>query len=203
MKKEQLKNYIMQYNGYATSVNTHVTPTKGVNSGCHGRLFELLIKLALKNYRFNGVSNPKRADTMKKIDGERLKIEIKTAAGELVSYDCLGDVASDVRNADMVIYAPAYFPVMTNDCDEAVENAVSQAYIMDAKTFYDMLENNGLTRFKRSTASYGDFYFSDLEYDRITIKSFQNSNKMESKLYDLLDENAMPLASWLKEKGLK
>ncbi len=202
LNKAALVKYILKYNGYAATRDVHVKPTKGLSSGSHGRLYELLIKLALGNYKFAGVAAAGQYDTRKVINGKTCHIEIKSGAGELIALGALNEITADIRRADYVIYSPQYTPVITDDCDAAIKNAVKQSYIMPALEFFTMLVDNDLTRLKRSTQTYGEAFFGDPQYDRITIQSFENSRKKTDLLYTLLEKNAMPLQDWLQQVGI-
>lgn len=203
MKKEVLKKYILKYNGYAVNTETHQKPTRGVNSGAHGRLYELLIKLALQNYKFNGVAKQGRKDTRKKINGLFFNIEIKSGCGELVAWDLMTEkIISDIRSNEYVIYAPEFMPVATNDCDRAITNAVKQSYIIETKYFWQELCKNGLIRTKKSSQWYKDTNFSNLPFDRLTISNITQSSKKLNLMYDILEEYGIELETWLKVMGI-
>lgn len=200
MKKDQFKNYVLNYVEYANSVNVHVAPTKGVSSGAHGRLFELLIKATLNNCRSNGISKAGRVDTVKKVNGEIFTFEIKTGAGELICLDGLGNIYSDIRKSDYVIYSPNYMPLNSDNLQDIIIDACLQAYIMPAKDFYELAVSKGMIRTKKSRAWYGDTNFSELEYDRITLQSVSGA-KLESWV-NALYENSQSLADWLVQNGM-
>lgn len=206
MKKEQFKNYVLNYIEYANKVDVHVAPTKGISSGAHGRLFELLIKYAFHNCRSNGVSKAGRADTVKKINGKIAVFELKTGAGELICRDQLGDIYSDIRNNDYIVYCPDFEPLNSDkeDSDErlndVVTDAVLQAFIMDANEFYSLAEQNNMLRKKKSRAWYGETNFSPYDHDRITLQSV-NGTRLEN-WRALLEDNSQSLCDWLIENEL-
>lgn len=200
-KKEKLMNYIMLYNGYAVSTDVHVAPTRGISSGAHGRLYEMLIKLALQNYQFKGVAPARINDTRKRINDEWVDFEIKQGAGELVYYDNDGQVYKSVLDNKYIIYSVSYVPIVTDDCNEAVINAVKQSYIFDAQVFYELLKKNKFLRKKKSTAFYSPCNFSDKDFDRETIQTTK-STKREQEYIDLIKANGTPLLQWLQDNGI-
>lgn len=199
MKVEKFKEYVLEYSKYANATDVHVNPTKGVSSGAHGRFYELLIKVALNNCRSNGVSKAGRVDTKKKIDGRMTTIEIKTNAGELVCIDALGQVYSDIRDCDIVIYAPEYYPIQAEEVNEIVIDSILQSYVMTGQEFWCLACRNGLIRWKKSSHK-DTVSFRDFSYDRLTLKSFTPAQLAHWK--NELEENATPLADWLIENGM-
>ena len=181
-KKETVKKIRKQYNEYAKTVNIHVKPTKGVNSGAHGRDFEARVKTYLGN--INGLkiaSNSNNYDTIKK----GFKIEVKTGNGEICQIMEDGTKRGLFGRSDYVVYALTVYP----DCP--VEH---QAVVCPACEFIERLENAGLTRLKASTAVYKAVesgFLDEIYYDRESIQI--NSIRKENKLWDILEDIGMSL----------
>lgn len=185
---ERLNNYM----AYATRVDVHQVPTKGVNSGANGRAFEQAVKVALHNYRSKGITAANRADTIKKIDGVIQSIEIKQGAGELATLNEYGEIVTTIFKRDLIVYAPEY---------EASDNVLQTAYVMSTNTFMKVLDEAGLIRYKK-TSSMTKRDKEEQYNDRMAIQTFTNSQKKLNLFYDLLEENGAKLGTWLKEKGL-
>lgn len=186
---------IAEVNAYlekTQSINYHCKPTNGIDSGRGGKAFEALVKLYLGNYKFRGiVAKEFVTDTTKRINGERVKIEIKCNAFEIERLDENGATIYSIRDNDYIVYAPAF------DDRAPVE---LQAYVIPAQMFIDELKNAGCIRLKMSTPmtarkKAGEPFF----YDRISIQN--NSLKKLDKIYDILEENGMSLKEFKEMCG--
>ena len=186
---------IAEVNAYlekTQSINYHCKPTNGIDSGRGGKAFEGLVKLYLGNYKFKGIAAKELAtDTTKRINGERVKIEIKCNAFEIARLDENGETVYSIRDNDYIVYAP--------DFDDRAPVEL-QAYAIPAELFIDELENAGCIRLKMSTPmtarkKAGEPFF----YDRISIQN--NSLKKLDKIYDILEENGMSLKEFKEMCG--
>jgi hypothetical protein len=191
MKKAECLERNAKYHAYAQSVEVHQKPTEGVNSGAHGNDFERQIKMAMGNYRFNGVANAKQADTTKRLHGANIRFEIKSGCGELIRYNRDGECVGDIRNSDYIIYCPEY---------DINRPAQEQAYIFPATMFFNLMLKNGMLREKKSSNMMKQP--KELQfYDRITIQSFNNSKKKTALMYELMKEG-VPLNVFIEVMGL-
>lgn len=186
---------IAEVNAYlekTQSINYHCKPKMGIDSGRGGKAFEALVKLYLGNYKFKGIAAKEFAtDTTKRINGERVKIEIKCNAFEIERLDENGATIYSIRDNDYIVYAP--------DFDDRAPVEL-QAYVIPAQLFIDELENAGCIRLKMSTPmtarkKAGEPFF----YDRISIQN--NSLKKLDKIYDILEENGMNLKEFKEMCG--
>ncbi len=170
----RMDNYIE----WAGKQNPHVVPTKEISSGSHGRAFEVAIKKALGNYRSKDlVAMPGKADTIKKFGNAMVRIEIKSGCGELAQLDAQGNICKSILDSDVVIFCPYFIPK---------RDATIQSYVMPSTTFYTILKELGLIRFKKSTAMTKAPKEAQY-YDRMTIQSFRNSAKKYGELCETLD----------------
>ena len=186
---------IAEVNAYlekTKAINYHCKPTVGIDSGRGGKAFEALVKLYLGNYKFKGIAAKEFAtDTIKRINGERVKIEIKCNAFEIARLDGSGETVYSICDNDYIVYAP--------DFDDRAPVEL-QAYVIPAQLFIDELENAGCIRLKMSTPmtarkKAGEPFF----YDRISIQN--NSLKKLDKIYDILEENGMSLKEFKEMCG--
>ena len=186
---------IAEVNSYlekTQSINYHCKPKMGIDSGRGGKAFEALVKLYLGNYKFKGIAAKEFAtDTTKRINGERVKIEIKCNAFEIARLDESGETVYSICDNDYIVYAP--------DFDDRAPVEL-QAYVIPAQLFIDELENAGCIRLKMSTPmtarkKAGESFF----YDRISIQN--NSLKKLDKIYDILEENGMSLKEFKEMCG--
>ena len=181
-KKDEVREIRRRYNEYAKTVNVHIKPTRGVNSGAHGRDFEARVKTYLGN--MNGLkiaSSSNNYDTIKK----GFKIEVKTGNGEICQIMEDGTKRGMFGKSDYVVYALTVYP----DCP--VEH---QAVVCPACEFIERLEDAGLTRLKASTAVYKAVqsgFLDEIYYDRESIQI--NSIRKENKLWDILEDIGMSL----------
>lgn len=191
MKKAEFLERNAKYHAYAQSVEVHQRPIKGVNSGAHGNDFERQIKMAMGNYRFNGVANAKRADTRKRYNGVNIRFEIKSGCGELIRYNREGECVGDIRNSDYIIYCPEY---------DIEQPAQEQAYVFPATMFFDLMLENGMLREKKSSNMMKQL--KELQfYDRVTIQTFNNSKKKTALMYKLMKQG-IPFNEFIKDMGL-
>lgn len=186
---------IAEVNAYlekTQSINYHCKPKIGIDSGRGGKAFEALVKLYLGNYKFKGIAAKEfTTDTTKRINGERVKIEIKCSAFEIARLDESGETVYSICDNDYIVYAPNF------DDRAPVE---LQAYVIPAQLFIDELKNAGCIRLKMSTPmtarkKAGESFF----YDRISIQN--NSLKKLDKIYDILEENGMSLKEFKEMCG--
>ena len=192
MKKQETVKKVNEYLHYANSVNVHVIPTKKVNSGAHGRAYEQAVKLAIGNYRFNGIAKPSAVDTIKKVDDKKATFEIKTGCGELGNLDANGNIINSVFKRDYIIYSPEYTPTM---------DVLKASYVLTGCDFLDALRECGLIRYKKSSNMTKQP--KELQYnDKMAIQSFTNSKKKLNQWYDALATYGTRLDKWLSEKGL-
>ena len=176
--KKQLIERMDNYIEWAGKQNPHVTPTKTISSGSHGRAFEVAVKKALGNYRSKTlVALPGKADARKRVDGSMMRIEVKSGCGELGQLDAEGNVTKSILDSDVVIFCPYYVPV---------KDATVQSYVMTSNTFYEMLKDLGLIRLKKSTTM-TKAPKEEQYYDRMTIQSFRNSAKKYGELSEALE----------------
>ena len=213
MTKKELKiAQVKAYTNYAKAEKVHQQALKDceINFGAEGRCFEMLVKLALNNYNFKGISEPARSDTLKKVNGKLMSIEIKTACGELATIingqfkisserttaeyrnNCFdtAKVRNKATTADYVVYIPE------PDFEFPVEY---QAYVLTGTDFEYMLKTLGLIRFKQSTNGKNQGY--DF-YDRFAIQSFKNSKKKYEALYEMLEDLGTSLDLWIEENEI-
>ena len=192
MKKQETIKKVNEYLRYANSVDVHVIPTKKVNSGAHGRAYEQAVKLAMGNYRFNGIANPGAVDTIKKVNGKKATFEIKSGCGELANLDANGNIINSVFKRDYIIYSPEYTPTM---------NVLKSSYVLTGCDFLDALRECNLIRFKKSSNMTKQP--KELQYnDKMAIQSFTNSNKKLNQWYDALATYGTRLDKWIEKMGL-
>lgn len=187
-KREQTTQKVNEYNAYAKTVDVHQKPQIGLNSGAHGRDFETRAKLAIGNYRFDGVAKAGRHDSTKKINGKITSIEFKSGAGELATLDEFGNYTHSILDSDLIVYAPEYSP----DYD-----VIKQAYVLTTVAFMDIMDELKLARYKKSSAMLkreSEYQY----YDRLTIQTFSTSRKKTDALYNALEESAVTLAEFIE-----
>lgn len=158
----------------------YVKEFKATDSGANGKKFELMLK-EFFNMKNVTVSKQGRIDLIKYVDGQRKRFELKTASGELATLDKDGNVKDCITKNDFIIYQAT---------------ATSNVYVMDAKAFWDMVNNNDLVRDKASTYQSkqkkdGKAWFKD----KLTLKTIDDktSHKQRDKINALLDNNAVTL----------
>lgn len=213
MTKKEIKiEQVKKYAEYAKAEQIHQQALKDceINFGAAGRCCEMLVKLALNNYNFKGVSEPAKTDTVKKVNGKLASIEIKTACGEIATItngefkisserttaeyrnNCFdtAKIRNKATTADYVVYIPE------PDLDFPVEY---QAYVLTGKDFEYILKSLGLIRFKQSTNGKNQGY--DF-YDRFAIQSFKNSKKKYEGFYSMLEELGTSLDLWIEENEI-
>ena len=189
MKKTEVIEKRTSYNANAIKLDAllHTKAVKGStdDKGRNGKNFESQVKSYLGNYKKAGITTIGKVDTTKTYNGKRVKIEIKQNASEIATIDKNGTIKSVLLSADYVIYAPEYSPAYAVEC---------QAYVLDAKQFIDLLSENGLIRYKMSSAQYKKAE-DERWHDRITIQSL-NSKARYNRMYDLLEEYGTLLKEW-------
>lgn len=174
----------------AVETDVHVNPTKGVDSGLHGKDFETQVKYLLGNTNGRCISRNGRIDTRKTINGKLTTIEIKSGCGEIATLNEFGETVTSILNSDLIIYAPEYSP------EYSVEQ---QAFVLEVDDFMEVLNNCGLTRLKKSSAQY-KLDENEQFYDKMTIQSFTNSQRKTNLFYDYLEQYPT-LKEW-KEQNL-
>lgn len=157
---------------------------KKVDCGKVGKEFECQIKelFACKIT----VAKPNMIDLIKWVDDERVKIEIKTGGTELGKLDENGNIYDTIEKNDYIIYRATIS---------------SPIYVMKAKEFWKMVNENNLVRRKFTKAMNdikregGEWY-----YDRITLKTIDDktSHKQRDFINALLDENAITLDDFIE-----
>lgn len=189
MRKAEFLKKIESYTEYAKNTNVHVKPTKDTNSGAWGRLYEMLAKENLDNYR-TLVSAAGKFDTTKK----GYKIEIKSGCGELGVLDVNGKLKSVVKKSDYVFYSPFYAPGDTFE---------ESTYVLTSEDFFTALEEAGLIRDKVSSAMNKKKQAGENWYpDRKAIQSYMNSKKALNRWLDALDTYGMTVEEWKEKVGL-
>ena len=186
MKKEEFLKEVSGYENFARTVNAHA---RDAHNGAWGTLLELEIKKSLGNTR-QLKSGAGKVDTRKK----GLKIEIKSACGELATLDESGKMITSIFKNDLVIYAPFYEP------DDDIYTC---CYVLTIDGFKRALESANMVREKMSTnmckrKKAGMTYYND----RLSIQSFTNSKKRTAAWLAALDENGISLADWFEVMGL-
>ena len=186
MKKEEFLKELSGYENFARTVDVH---KRDAHSGAWGTLLELEIKKSLNNTR-QLKSGAGKVDTRKK----GLKIEIKSACGELATLDENGKMITSIFRNDLVIYAPFYEPD---------DDIFTCCYVFTIDGFKRALESANMVREKMSTnmckrKKAGMTYYND----RLSIQSFTNSKKRTAAWLTALDENGISLADWFEIMGL-
>lgn len=172
-KQQVFMNVMKEYSIKAKSC--HVKPTKGIDNGAGGKLAETFIKLLLENTRGKGVSAAGSGyDTIKKINGKMATIEIKSGCGELAKVI---DGVPVFKSAKYICYCP-----ISGITD------IKCYKVFETDTFISLLENAGLIRLKISTAEYKTAKIENRQpkHDRITIQTFNNSNKKMALMDDIM-----------------
>lgn len=183
------KSIINYYTTRANATDCHVTPTKGVDSGVEGKALEVLTEYALISRAYKVKKPTAKADIIiTTIDGDKIRVEVKSGCGELATYTADGDVKTAVWHSDYIVYIPEYIPGA---------DIRHIARVFNAMEFDDLLTDAGLTRRKRS--SYAVKYGFDYP-DKKAIQSFKNSVKATDRLYDIMDKG-MTIDEFLAKIG--
>ena len=186
MRKNNFEKQLERLNTKAESINPYIRPTKKVDSGINGKLFEAEIKKALSNTNGKAVSSPTRADSRK----WGMSHEIKTGCGELAILDENGDVVKWVFNSDIIIYAPFF---------EAGDDVEMCSYVLRPDDFHKALIEANLIRKKVSTPMNSEKQEgNEWYYDRMAIQTYKNSNKAINRWYDALEKYGIPFGDYLK-----
>ena len=169
----------------AESTNPYIRPTKQVDSGVNGKLFEAEVKKALNNTKGKAVSSQMRIDTMK----WNMRHEVKSGCSELAMLDENGNIIKWVFNSDVIIYAPFF---------EAGDDVKMCSYVLKPEDFHKALVEANLIRLKATTPMIkrkksGEEWF----YDRMAIQSYK-SNRAINRWYDALEKYGIPLGEYLK-----
>lgn len=189
VRKEALIAY-ENYNSYAKTVDVHVAPTSGINSGAHGRDFEMQVKRFLGSCS-GRVSPTGCSDARKKINGTYYAIEIKSGCGEIARLKSNGEWDRLDEKKGYVIYAPSYNP------EKTVEE---QAYVCTTKDFWKILEICGLIRLKYSRAM-TKLPAHERVFDRMSIQTFTNSRKKKAEFLEALEKNCISLKEFSEMLG--
>lgn len=198
--KERARLALQAYLQYASEVNVHQTPTKGVNSGAEGRAFERAINFYMGLYdRSQDVQKQNCQDTVKYIvlnnKRKALKIEDKTGCGTLAVLDENGEViSSPLYDSDFVIYCPTFIPSLP------VEN---QCFVLDTSVFLDILQECKLIRVKHSgyqqkRKKAGLSHYNDIQ----SIQSYNNSKKRKKEFFDRLSFEGLLLNDFIEYYGI-
>lgn len=152
---------------------------KGDN-GNNGKALEILVKLALNNFNFSGVSKNGRVDTIK----NGVKYEIKTNCGELATLDENGEIIkSSLLKSDYIIYSMDYSFDNNATFLDILDDVLFSFYVIPVTDFMEILKDNGLLRTKKSTYAIRN----NLSYnDRLTIQSYKNSKKKYDAFFHAL-----------------
>lgn len=193
MKKSEVVEMVKDYMDYVLNTDIHQSCVKGINNGADGNLYEMLIKLALNNCKFDGVSKRGRTDTKKKINNIIANIEIKNGCGELGVLDSKGNIKSLVFKRDYIIFNIDWMPEF---------DVVQCSFICKAMDYYKILNESGLIRKKMSTAQYKRPK-TDRYYDRIAIQSYKNSKRKTDLYYDNAIKYAIPLKQFLTSNNIQ
>lgn len=193
MKKSEVITMVKDYMDYVLNTDIHKSCVKGINNGADGNLYEMLIKLALNNYKFEGVSKKGRTDTKKKINDMLADIEIKNGCGELGTLDNKGNIKTLVFKRDYIIFNIDWSPEY---------DVIQCSFICKAMDYYKILSESGLIRKKMSTAQYKRPK-TDRFYDRIAIQSYKNSKRKTDLYYDNAIKYAIPLKQFLTNNNIQ
>ena len=189
--KKTVLESLASYQNYVDNNNPYIVPTKGINSGSDGRLYERKVKTALRNYKgAMHISKATQQDTIKKLDGVFSSFEIKQGCGTIANITEEGTLYGSMLNSDYVIYCPQYNRALP---------IVTQAYILPTLDFIDILKDIGLIRYKYSGNQYcNGERKTNAFYDRLTIQTFKNSKRKTELLYDNLNKYADNLYTFFK-----
>lgn len=181
---------VNEYLEKTRTIDYHCKPVEGIDSGRGGKTYEALVKLALGNYRFKGITAKElRVDTRIKVDGELKSIEIKSNAFEIARLDENGNTVYSIANNDYIIYAPEL------DLEAPVE---LQSYVIPAELFINELENAGCIRYKMTSPMIARKKAGlDCFYDRLSIQN--NSLKKLNAIYDILDTYGVSLKEFIAQ----
>lgn len=193
MKKNDVVKMVADYMEYVNNIDVHISNVKGINNGAEGNLYEMLIKLALNNCKFHGVSKKGCTDTTKKINNVLSKIEIKNGCGELGTLDNKGNIKTLVFKRDYIIFNIDWSPEY---------DVIQCSFICKAMDYYKILSESGLIRKKMSTAQYKRPK-TDRYYDRIAIQSYKNSKRKTDLYYDNAIKYAVPLKQFLINNNIQ
>ena len=185
MSRKEFERQLERLNAKAESINPYVRPTKQIDSGVNGKLFEAEVKKALNNTRGKVVSAQTRVDTTK----WNMRHEIKSGCGELAVLDENGNIKKWVFNSDIIIYAPFF---------EAGDDVKMCSYVLKPEHFHKALIEANLIRLKATTPMIkrkksGEEWF----YDRMAIQSYK-SNRAINRWYDALEKYGIPLGEYLR-----
>lgn len=138
------------------------------DSGRSGKAFEIAFKQyanATRNKNGKQVSKQGETDLVKKIDGKRVKIELKTRCGELEHFDENGNITSSYLNNDYIIYTP-------NANAETLE-----IFVLTSENFKKAL--NACNLVKRNNKKSGGY--------KTNIQTFYNSRKRNNQWLNALN----------------
>lgn len=154
------------------------------SDGAKGNAFEMLVKIAMKNYNFKGIAAPSKFDTTKTIDGEKVKFECKTGSGELAHLSRNGVLKnSPTLKSDYIIYClrfDAYKPLTEQEI-----------FVIETSEFIARTSENKLTRIKMTTKMKNSDRPEELKFKDVwslSTDGASRSNKMISLMYELIDE---------------
>lgn len=186
MKRNNFEKQLERLNAKAESINPYVRPTRNIDSGVNGKLFEAEVKKALNNIKGKIVSSQTRVDTMK----WGMRHEIKSGCGELAVLDENGNIIKWVFNSDVIIYAPFF---------EAGDDVEMCSYVLKPEDFHQALVEANLIRLKATTPmnrekQAGNHWY----YDRLAIQTYKTSNRAVNRWYDALEKYGIPLGEYLR-----
>ena len=151
-----------------------------LDNGNNGKAYEIIVKLALNNYRFKGVSKSGKIDTIK----NHIKYEIKSNCGELATIDQDGNIIkSALLKSDFIIYSMDTEFFITDTLEDKIDLVLNNSFVIPCNDFLEMLKNIGLLRTKKSTyAIKNNFNYND----KLTIQSYKNSKKKSNLFFNSL-----------------
>lgn len=185
MSYQSIINY---YTTRANATDCHVKPTAGIDCGVEGKALEVLTEYALVSRAYKVKKPTAKADIVITTANGKLKVEVKSGCGELATYTANGDVKTAIWQADYVIYIPEYI---------AGADIRHIARVFPAMRFDDLLEDAGLTRYKRSSYAVKHGF---THYDKKAIQSFKNSVRATERMYDIMDKG-MTIDEFLSKIG--
>jgi hypothetical protein len=152
----------------ASNTNIFVKPTKNIDSGLLGKLYEMEIKKALGCMNGKNISKATQVDTRK----NGFAIEIKQGASEI-------EMLFTNKKIDYIFYCPDFLES---------DNVMLCTYVLTKSDFLQVLESCGLIRMKTSTSG----------QVKHTIQSYKNSNKKYNLFLDGLEEHSETISEWLE-----
>ena len=161
-------------------INTKANSFHVLDDGKNGKAFELVIKSythSLNNKNGRNVSKSNETDLVKKVNGKKVKIEIKTRCGELTRYDNNGNVTTTVFDNDYIIYCP----------DTQAESL--DIFVLTSVEFQMALMACNLIKHNKSR-------------NKDNIQTFYNSKKRNAEWLNALNYYGTTIEEFVKENEL-